>query len=351
MVEQGAGTKRGLVRLCRTLVRVLTMKRSDIVLEYFDVAVYREDFDNLQTGQWLNDNNLTFWFEYVERTELNDFNGQYPDWAIVLLRPSMVFLLANSDDPAGLVSALPPLDRSRYVFMPVNDNQMVEMAEGGSHWSLLVVDRATARAYYYDSLGDANLDDARTVAHKMALLLGVPGLKLYAVRTPQQANGSDCGIMVCMVATCLMRRIAAAAGTSLCEMPTAREPGHLRRLHNHLRGRYRDRASSSDPDSSACSDSTPPLPPRPDDTPPLPPRPDERLGSTPPRPPRPDAPAVDLTLDAEPIDAAFGRRLLSYTILDLLAKNGSVVGTNTDIAISSDALQLVADAVVVRPDV
>ncbi|KAK7204274.1 hypothetical protein BZA70DRAFT_280388 [Myxozyma melibiosi] len=203
------GTSKRSFKLFSALVKLLKMRSTDIILEYFDVSVYKEDFDNLREEHWLNDNNLTFWYEYLERSE--SFVMENPG-EIVLLRPSMVFLLAQSSNPKELKDVLPSMDDARYVFLPINDNDDVDLAEGGSHWSLLIVDRQIKRGFYYDTLDDSNVREAENVAKKLSILddYATGKFTLYSLPTPQQTNGSDCGVMVCMLTSHFLRKIVEA---------------------------------------------------------------------------------------------------------------------------------------------
>ncbi|KAK9313356.1 hypothetical protein V1522DRAFT_406578 [Lipomyces starkeyi] len=198
-------SKRRTFKLFTTLLKLLRMRSNDIILEYYDVSVYKADFDNLRDDQWFNDNNLTFWYEYLERSEVYT-SMEHPE-DIILLRPSMVFLLAQSTNPLDLKGVLPPLNSTRFIFLPINNNANVDLAEGGSHWSLLVVDTKKKTGYYYDTLEDINVQEAEIVAKKLAKLLECAKLTLYSMPTPQQTNGSDCGVMVCMLTSHVLQKI------------------------------------------------------------------------------------------------------------------------------------------------
>ncbi|KAK9452057.1 uncharacterized protein V1518DRAFT_410257 [Limtongia smithiae] len=189
----------------RALVNLLRMRSQDIILEYYDVSVYKADFDNLRRDEWFNDNNLTFWYEYLEHCEVLPAVPRTED--IVLLRPSMVFLLAQTPHPRDLRDVLPDLAHAKYIFLPINNNKDVDFAEGGSHWSLLVIDMPHRAGYYYDTLDDCNIHNGERVAHKLAELVGILRFELYSVLTPQQSNGSDCGVMVCMITSALLAKL------------------------------------------------------------------------------------------------------------------------------------------------
>ena len=83
--------------------------------------------------------------------------------------------------------------------MPINDNRNVGLAEGGSHWSLLLVSALDGVAFHYDSLGGSNYSEANLAAKKMAQILNKPLRFINLEDCPQQENGSDCGVFVCLL--------------------------------------------------------------------------------------------------------------------------------------------------------
>ncbi|KAF3940140.1 hypothetical protein ABW19_dt0200704 [Dactylella cylindrospora] len=163
-------------------------------LSYHDICLYKEDI-NCLIDDWLTDNNIAFWEEYLEREVINrsDCNG------IILLRPSMVFMLRLSSSVSSIASALPLVFNATHIFLPINDNRDPNAAEAGSHWSLLVVSVKDKVAFHYDSLSSSNLSHAKAVAEKVAEWLGSE-LDFHDLDedTPQQGNTSDCGVHVCM---------------------------------------------------------------------------------------------------------------------------------------------------------
>lgn len=132
---------------------------------------------------------------YLEREELTHF----PKAQIVLLRPSMSFMLMQTKDPLTLREALPNFSKTTHIFLPINDNNDVSRAEGGSHWSLLLVSIIDGVAFHYDSLAPSNDAEARSTCMKLEQLLQ-RGLKFIHMQdSPQQENGSDCGVFVCLI--------------------------------------------------------------------------------------------------------------------------------------------------------
>ena len=71
-------------------------------------------------------------------------------------------------------------------------------AEGGSHWSLLLVSIVDGVAFHYDSLPPGNEYEASTITRRLSKLLG-KNIRFIQLRdSPQQENSSDCGVYVCL---------------------------------------------------------------------------------------------------------------------------------------------------------
>lgn len=182
------------------------IKDDEKILQFFDISIYKEDLDNLKDDEWLNDNNISFIYEYLERYQLNNFDKLVSN-SIILLRPSMVYLLANHPSPKELKGVLPSLETSKFIFLPVNDNDDVEDACAGSHWSLVVISLLDKTALIYDTLERANESEAKHVISQLAKYLGFNFQIRIIEKTPQQINGSDCGIMAGQITGFLLSRL------------------------------------------------------------------------------------------------------------------------------------------------
>lgn len=75
-------------------------------------------------------------------------------------------MLKFTPDPTTLKDALPDFNATTHIFLPINDNDDVEKAEGGSHWSLLLVSKVDGVAFHYDSMMSANREVARLTTMK-----------------------------------------------------------------------------------------------------------------------------------------------------------------------------------------
>lgn len=146
---------------------------------------------------------------YLERDTLT----QYPNSHIILLRPSMSFMLMQTPDPSTLKDALPNFASTTHIFLPINDCADVKLPEGGSHWSLLLVSLLDGLAFHYDSMHPSNHQEAALATLKIAQLTGKPVRFVDLDDAPQQENSSDCGVFVCVLMRHLLVRKLLRTGT------------------------------------------------------------------------------------------------------------------------------------------
>lgn len=111
----------------------------------------------------------------------------------------MAFMLLQTPDALSIKSALPDFSQTTHIFLPVNDCRAVDVPEGGSHWSLLLVSVMDGVAFHYDSMYPHNEHEAKLSSHKISQLLGKPLKFINLGDAPQQENGSDCGVFVCLM--------------------------------------------------------------------------------------------------------------------------------------------------------
>ncbi|XP_057473066.1 NEDD8-specific protease 1 [Actinidia eriantha] len=169
------------------------------ILSYNDVVLRRSDLDILGGPYFLNDRIIEFYLSYL--------SSCYPSEDILLVPPSIAFWISNCLDADSLKDFLQPLNLSgkKLVIFPVNDNNDVTEAEGGSHWSLLAFERDANVFVHHDSYGGFNSRHAkqlyRAIVGYMEITNVVSTAKyLECSRTPQQVNGYDCGLYVATIA-------------------------------------------------------------------------------------------------------------------------------------------------------
>lgn len=113
-------------------------------------------------------------------------------------------LLRATTDDADVTELLRHLRLSHreLLLLPVNDslalNFSTSAGPSGSHWSLLVFERASDTFYHLDSLpSQSNEPRARTLVAKLKRLLKVPNARFVSLAAPRQQNSYDCGMLLC----------------------------------------------------------------------------------------------------------------------------------------------------------
>ncbi|KAE9463488.1 hypothetical protein C3L33_04618, partial [Rhododendron williamsianum] len=166
------------------------------ILSYNDVVLRRSDLDILNGPDFLNDRIIEFYFSYL--------SSCYPSEYILLAPPSIAFWISNCPDVDYLKDFLQPLNLSRksLVILPVNNNNDVTVAEGGSHWSLLAFERTANVFVHHDSYGGINSRHAKRLYKAIVGYMETSDTCRYLAwdRTPQQVNGYDCGLYVTAIA-------------------------------------------------------------------------------------------------------------------------------------------------------
>lgn len=173
------------------------------VLSHGDVVLIRSDLDVLRGPHFINDRIIAFYFAHLSATF-----APGDDADLLLLPPSIPYLLSNLPDAASVAAVAEPLRlRSRRLaLLPVNDNPDASVPEGGSHWTLLVLDGTGAgpRFVHHDSIrGAPNLPVARRLAETLGPLLADASGRAPPLRqgpTPRQTNAYDCGVYVMAIA-------------------------------------------------------------------------------------------------------------------------------------------------------
>lgn len=161
---------------------------------------------------------LSVWTN-IHRFLEHEYLSQYKSSNIVLLRPSMTFMLLQTADTRSLRDVLPDLSRTTHVFLPVNDCRNVNEAEGGSHWSLLLVSLVDGIAFHYDSLPPGNRDEALLATQKISMLVNRQLSFVHLEDSPVQENSSDCGVFVCLTMRhLLLRRLLMASSAEKISM-------------------------------------------------------------------------------------------------------------------------------------
>lgn len=110
----------------------------------------------------------------------------------------MAHLLMTEPNPASLRPVLPDMSKVSHIFVPINDATSRTNPDG-SHWSLLLVSKIDGVAFHYDSMGSSNFRGGQQAAIKLGQLLDTT-LRFHSIKDcPQQENGNDCGVFVCIL--------------------------------------------------------------------------------------------------------------------------------------------------------
>ncbi|WP_167449320.1 Ulp1 family isopeptidase [Mesorhizobium hawassense] len=169
----------------------------------------RQDRSSLDLGprDWLGDEHITADYSLLEQ----QLQRENPDLAARtrFVRPAQAHLLRMTDNEAvlretfySIVNDQDGNDTGRHLFVPLND---AHAGGGGTHWSLLLVDRRAGGdtvAYHYDSaVGGRNSIIAQELAQRL-------GAVLMPARMAQQQNGYDCGVFLVNGTRTLVKRLA-----------------------------------------------------------------------------------------------------------------------------------------------
>jgi len=145
--------------------------------------------------------------------------------------PPTVAVLINKDHKH---LQIPRLNHASHIFVPLNDGGAQDLP--GSHWSLLVVSRRDRRAFYYDSARSMLVSRAREACQVIG---GWIGCKLDFVDlkdTPQQKDGSSCGVFICWAMKhLLVRRLLAVENDRSVDMSLAEKDMDLVSVREEMR--------------------------------------------------------------------------------------------------------------------
>lgn len=172
------------------------------VLTWQDISLYHSDLQLLSDSCcWLNDAHLHLYLHHLLHAHT----------AHQVLAPALVQWTRDSSDPTILFSLFSTVD---YVWMPLN-NRVATAMQGGSHWSLCIVDVHQKLLVHFDSCPHLNqrvAADLMDLFHRFGVNEAVEEghAKWRLIETfnewPRQQNGFDCGAFVLAAADILMSR-------------------------------------------------------------------------------------------------------------------------------------------------
>jgi len=186
----------------------------EIILDYQNTLIRKSDFASLNSGQWLNDNIISFWFEYLE-------NVLYADYAqkVCFISPQVSQLIKSAaeystqqEDVRIMLESMNLKNRD-LILLPISDCPTNSRSTGGSHWSLLAFVNSNRTFEHYDSFqGSVNHLHAQSVfsvLHNILISNREASLDLDFVEMAcrQQTNSYDCGIHLLLNAEALCKRV------------------------------------------------------------------------------------------------------------------------------------------------
>ncbi|KAL3850750.1 hypothetical protein ACJIZ3_012632 [Penstemon smallii] len=169
-------------------------KGDEKILSYDDVVLRRSDLDILSGPYFINDRIIEFFFSYLTH--------KYPYNDILLVPPSIAFWIKECPDIESLKDFVEPLNlpQKNVIIFPINDNDDVGMAEGGSHWSLLAFERSANVFVHHDSSRGLNSEHAKKVYRAVKYFTTSDAEYVEWSSAPRQENGYDCGLYVLAIA-------------------------------------------------------------------------------------------------------------------------------------------------------
>ncbi|PIA15481.1 cysteine proteinase [Coemansia reversa NRRL 1564] len=184
------------------------------------------DIEALQPGEWVTDDVIDFYFRYLKHKYFKD-NKKYafipvPIANLLTERPvdssskSIKDLASDANMLDAETQCLRKPKQIRVAFLPIF---------GDGHWSLLVYRNQKHRPLpeflhfnsYLDSTRENHTQCARTALINLlyvfrendpSMTISKDSYKLVVKNCPQQNNGNDCGVFVCMYAYTLSTRLA-----------------------------------------------------------------------------------------------------------------------------------------------
>ena len=160
-----------------------------IVLDYHDSLLRESDLKLLDKPNWLNDHIIGFVFEYFE---FEKYKSVVDEKKIVFLNPCFTQILKIYD--GQIEELLDPLEIStrEIIIFPISNNSSPTKA-GGSHWSLIMINKKQQKFVHYDSYNSSNTKIAVDIFKKLKFYFKCETFEDDA-SCPQQDNTIDCGV-------------------------------------------------------------------------------------------------------------------------------------------------------------
>lgn len=130
---------------------------------------------------------------------------------------------------------IPYINEASHIFLPINDGSGAHQ-DGGSHWSLLVISTHDRRAFHYDSSGSMLAHHARRLCRVISGWFGYDITFRDLPETPQQTDGSACGVFICWAMKhLLVRRLLAVESDHVVDMSLGAKNVNLKEVRMEMR--------------------------------------------------------------------------------------------------------------------
>src|SRR5690348_234797 len=96
--------------------------RDKTVINYHDANLKQSDVELLKESEWINDNLIFFWFEYLEYERFNTFSD-----VLSLIGPPVVHIIKSASasrgqaEEASMILGSMELEKKNLILFPIND--------------------------------------------------------------------------------------------------------------------------------------------------------------------------------------------------------------------------------------
>ncbi|KAG8267477.1 SUMO1 sentrin specific peptidase 8 [Homalodisca vitripennis] len=143
----------------------------------------------LQTNEW----DKTKWIDdQIIDSYFDSMSTSIVGKNVFLSGPYSTQLISHSQVTASEIMKLPAFSNSNVVLLCVSNSADLTKEDGGTHWSLLCIDRVNNDCYHFDSLQGSN----KCSVLKMLEHLNISSTNLVDMECFQQTNNYECGINV-----------------------------------------------------------------------------------------------------------------------------------------------------------
>lgn len=176
------------------VTQIWNSRTNSIIVSSFQIDMSADDLKTLRDGCWINDNVIDFYINLIVESTTTKVYGWTTHFYTTLLEKGYQGVARWAKRRKLNVF------EKEIILVPVNIMN--------THWALAVIDNINMKIEYYDSLSSpgGNSTAVKVLANYMsqeATRLGRDPCSYQLspnIKTPQQRNGSDCGVFTCTAA-------------------------------------------------------------------------------------------------------------------------------------------------------